>query len=196
MLKHRITFVDLETGGLNSKKHPIVQIAAVTVNQEFSHFRTFERKIKFDIQQADPQSLAMNSYDEALWAAEAVDEREAANDFVAFLNRATDVSKVSRNGKAYQVAQLAAHNASFDRGFLAPWFKRLNIYLPAEWHWIDTMQLALLNNTLRGTNPPSLKLVDLCEFYGIQLDNAHDALGDVMATARLGRHLLMDLGGK
>ena len=196
MLKHRITFVDLETGGMSPKRHPIIQIAAVTVNPTFSHFRTFERKIKFDVAQAEPQALAMNSYDAEAWANDAVDERVAANDFVTFINRAADIDKVSRNGRSYKVAQLAAHNAPFDHGFLFPWFKRLNIYLPAEWHMIDTMQLALLNNTLNGTRPPSLKLVDLCNFYDISLKDAHDALGDVMATARLGRHLLLRLGGK
>ena len=195
MLKHRITFVDLETGGLSSKRHPIIQIAAVTVDLPFASYRPFERKIRFDLTQADPQALAMNSYDADLWAREAVDERIAANDFAAFLKRSADLTKVSRNGRPYKVAQMAAHNAPFDHGFLFAWFKRLNIYLPGEWHMIDTMQLALLNNAVNGTRPPSLKLVDLCDFYGIELNNAHDALGDVMATAKLGRHLLMQLQG-
>ncbi|MGB1249977.1 MAG: exonuclease domain-containing protein [Candidatus Promineifilaceae bacterium] len=196
MLKHRITFVDLETGGLDANRHPIVQIAAVTVNHDFSSYRTFERKIKFDVSQADPESLAINSYDEALWAEEAVEEQAAAHDFAVFLKRAADIPKVSRKGNTYKVAQMAAHNAPFDRGFLFAWFKRLDMYLPGGWHVIDTMQLALLHNTLHGTCPPSLKLSDLCDFYDIAFDNAHDALADVMATARLGRHLLMNLGGK
>lgn len=193
-LQHRITFFDLETGGMNPKRHPIIQIGAVTVNHDFSAFKQFERKIIFDESRAEQQALAMNSYDRELWKREAVKPSEAAKAFAKFLSQAADVPKVSKwSGKKYKVAQLAAHNAAFDRGFIFPWFKQLDIFFPAEWHVIDTMQLAMTVNTLFGEKPKSLKLVDLCDHYGIELENAHDALGDVVATARLGRELLTRL---
>jgi DNA polymerase III epsilon subunit-like protein len=189
-LTHRITFFDVETGGLDPNHHPIIQIAAVRVNHTFTKWYSFECKIQFDTQAADPQALAMNSYDAAVWQTEAVPPRDAIERFAAFLNEGADIEKVSRRGKPYFVAQLAAHNAQFDRDFVWRLFKEHDVFLPASWHVIDTLQLALAAQALGHHNAPSLKLSDLCAAYGIELTNAHDALGDVQATALLARKLL------
>jgi DNA polymerase III epsilon subunit-like protein len=193
-LTNRIVFVDVETSGVSSKKHEIIQLAAVRVNPTFSGYRTFEVKLQFDHAKADPQALAMNSYDAAVWEKEAVSPREAATQFARFLEESADLTKTSaRTGREYKVAQLAAHNASFDSAFIFDLFKSLDIYLPANWHFIDTIQLALIHSNLTGHQPASFSLGKLCEFYDIPLEDAHDALGDVVATARLARRLFADL---
>lgn len=194
-LQQRLTFFDVETGGLNPKRHPIIQIAAIQVDRRFENWRTFERKIKFDPARAERDALAMNSYDPAVWEREAVSAESAAKAFKKFISQAADVTKYSKAGRPYKVAQLAAHNAPFDRDFLFAWFRRENIFLSADWHVIDTVQLALLHNTLSGQQPSSLKLGDLCAYYGIPLENAHDALGDVTATVKLAHFLLTQLKG-
>ncbi len=193
-LTNRIVFVDVETSGVSPKKHEIIQLAAVRVNPSFSGYRTFEVKLQFDHAKADPQALAMNSYDAELWEKEAVSPREGMAQFARFLEESADVVKTSsRTGREYKVAQLAAHNAPFDRSFIFDLFKKLDIYIPANWHVIDTIQLALIHCNLTGNQPPSFSLSNLCEFYDIPLENAHDALGDVIATARLARRLFSDL---
>lgn len=193
-LTNRIVFVDVETSGVSSRKHEIIQLAAVRVNSTFSGYRTFEVKLQFDLAKADPQALEMNSYVEDVWEKEAVPPRVAAEKFARFLEESADITKISkRSGREYKVAQLAAHNAQFDRSFIADLYKKLDIYLPANWHYIDTIQLALVHSTLTGQQPPSLSLDTLCDFYDIPLDNAHDALGDVIATARLARRLFSEL---
>ncbi len=193
-LTNRIVFFDVETSGVSSTKHEIIQLAAVRVNPTFSGYRTFEVKLQFDHEKADAEALEMNSYNAEIWEQEAVSPREAAEKFARFLNESADVTKVSkRTGREYKVAQLAAHNARFDRDFIFALYKRLDIYLPANWHVIDTIQLALIHGNITNNQPASFSLSKLCEFYDLPLDNAHDALGDVIATARLARRLLSDL---
>ena len=193
-LKNTITFFDLETGGLSASKHPIIQIAAIQVNNDFTKWRSFERKLQFDVSKAEPQALNVNSYERDVWAAQAVTPKQAAEDFKKFISNGADIEKVGKSGRPYKVARLAAHNAPFDRDFLFPWYRKLGVFLPADWHVIDTVQLALVYNTIYGVNTPSLKLGDLCEYHGIPLEDAHDALGDVKATALLAKHLLTKLG--
>ena len=193
-LNQRITIFDLETGGMNPKRHPIIQIGAVRLTPDLQRYKTFECKVQFDVRKADPSALSMNSYDAAAWEAEAVPAKKAAEKFAAFLEQGADVAKVSkRSGKKYKVAQLAAHNAGFDSGFLFPWFKNLGVFLPAEWHVIDTIQVAALYASLTGDRPDSLSLSALSDHFDIELDDAHDALADAVATAKLLRILLTQI---
>ena len=196
-LKQHITIFDLETGGLSPKRHPIIQIGAVRMSLDLQSYKTFECKVQFDTKKADPTALSMNSYDADAWEAEAIPAKVAAEKFAAFLKQGADVHKISkRSGKAYKVAQLAAHNASFDSGFIFPWFKNLGVYLPAEWHVIDTIQLAALYGSITGDRPSSLSLSALADHFEIELNDAHDALADAVATAKLARILLTELTGR
>jgi oligoribonuclease (3'-5' exoribonuclease) len=52
-----IVFVDLETGGLDPKKHPITQIAAIAVDEEFRELEVFEAKVIFSVLEGTPEAL-------------------------------------------------------------------------------------------------------------------------------------------
>ena len=77
-------------------------------------------------------------------------------------------------------AVLVAHNAYFDIRFLSSEVRRLGHRLPT-FPYLCTMQLA------RAADPqvPSRKLGDLCDYFDIEFNAQHSALGDARATAAL-----------
>lgn len=83
-----------------------------------------------------------------------------------------------------------AHNWAFEKSFLTPWLGpelMTTIFHP---HPRDTMIFALMLNdraTMLGKSAPfkSVGLIQLCRQFGIPLDNAHNALADSVATAKL-----------
>lgn len=76
---------------------------------------------------------------------------------------------------------LVAHNAKFDYGFISSESQRHAIAIDIE-QPLCTLELS---RKLDPKRAESHRLATLCERYGIPLDNAHDALCDATATARL-----------
>ena len=187
-MTQRLIFFDLETAGTDPKRHPIIQLAAVAVDAQLEMMEAFEAKIKFDPRRANANSLRKNHYHPGVWANEARDPKEVAQDFATFLRRHTSVDALSGQGKSFRVAQLVAHNAAFDGPFLTNWFDKLKIYLPARRLVLCTMQLAMwqfINNV--SSFPKNFQLASLCEHFGVPFHAAaaHEALGDTTATVRL-----------
>ena len=87
-------------------------------------------------------------------------------------------------------AVLVAHNASFDIRFLSSEVRRLGHRLPT-FPYICTMQLA------RAADPqvPGRKLGDLCDYFDIEFNEQHSALGDARATAALFGECVKRLSG-
>ncbi len=190
MTDERLVFLDLETAGLETWR-PIIQIAAIATTSSLRELESFETKVHFDKRLAAPNALRKNHYDAMLWQREGISAREAAQRFAAFLKRHATVDMMSGRGQPYQVAQLVAHNASFDGAFVQAWFERLGLFLPGHFRLFCTMQRAawLFHEDKTLTPPTNYKLGTLCEYFGVQLrdDQAHDALADVRATVELYR---------
>lgn len=195
MSRERIVFFDVETGGLEAARHPIIQFAAVAVDADFHELETVERKLMFREEDCDPSALAANHYDPAVWRDKAIPQTRGVELFGDFCRRHATMSKVSKAGKPYSVARLAAHNAPFDAGFAIEWFKVSGTFLPAAcYEALDTLGLARWVSLASRTQPKDHKLGSLCEWLGIPLDGAHDALTDVRATVEVTRKLFAILG--
>jgi DNA polymerase III epsilon subunit-like protein len=190
----KLVFLDLETAGPNAKRHPIIQIAAVAVDHTLQPLEAFEAKVSFDQRTAIRNSLRKNHYSRGIWAKEAREPAVVAADFASFLRRHATVPAVAANGDAYEVAQLVAHNASFDGEFLRAWYERVGIFLPARYQVLCTLQRALWLFAEQPTlaPPPNYTLATLCHHFGVQFHaaSAHEALGDVSATVCLYQALL------
>lgn len=190
----RTVFFDLETGGLDPSKHPIIQIAAIAVDENLRELDTFEEKIKFDLAKADPEALAKNCYDAATWERDASSGLIVVNRFSKFLKQFADVELISqRTNRPYCVAQLIGHNAAtFDGPFLQAFYREHDAFLPGTFFVMDTCQRAKWHfHEHRDSPPPAdFKLGTLCAHFGIELTEAHDALADVRATVELYRHLV------
>lgn len=76
---------------------------------------------------------------------------------------------------------LVAHNAKFDYGFISSESARHSIAIDID-QPVCTLELS---RKLDPKRAESHRLATLCERYDIPLDNAHDALCDATATARL-----------
>jgi DNA polymerase III epsilon subunit-like protein len=187
-MEQRLIFFDLETGGLNPQRHPILQLAAVAISLAGEVLEAFEVKLKFDPKKVNAYSLRKNHYHPGVWAQEAREGRGAAQDFAAFLKRHATVPQLSTHGKSFNVAQLVAHNAAFDGPFLTTWFDKLGLYLPARRQVLCTLQMSLWHFALSGAKPPAnYQLATLCAHFVVPFHAAaaHEALGDVIATVQL-----------
>jgi DNA polymerase-3 subunit epsilon/ribonuclease T len=189
-------FVDIETGGLDPKRHPIIQIAAIAVDDTGEPVEAFEAKVRFDERKANKHSLRKNHYHPGIWAKEAREPADVAQAFAQFLRRHARVPMISAKGEAYFVAQLVAHNAAFDGPFLQSWYERLNSYLPARRQVLCTLQRAIwyFVENPRLSPPKDFKLATLCEYFGVPFHAAaaHEALADVTATMLLYQKLRGD----
>ncbi len=188
----RLVFFDLETGGTELTR-PIIQIGAVAVDDQLNELEAFERKISFNVKDCTPDALALNSYLPREWEIHAVTLREALGDFSRFLTRYADVEMISqRTGRPYWVAQLAGHNAAtFDGPMLQRACKIEGIFMPAAFLVLDTLQRAMWFFLERPDlpKPEHRRLSCLAEYFGVKLDDAHDALAD--ARAAVGIHRAM-----
>jgi DNA polymerase III epsilon subunit-like protein len=188
----RLVFFDLECAGIDPKRHPIIQIAAVAVDESLEPIEAFEAKLRFDERRANKNSLRKNHYHPGIWAKERREPVEIARSFAEFLRRHASFPLVSSSGSNYQVAQLVAHNASFDGEFLQAWYARLEIYLPGRKQLFCTLQRALWFFSEATCQPPKdYKLSTLCHYFGVSFHaaSAHEALADVIATVGLYRAL-------
>src|SRR5690606_3121733 len=106
----RLCFVDVEAAGGETWR-PIIQIAAIAIGSDGRELETFEAKLRFDEQFADPKSLRKNHYSPERWQLEAQPACVVAEAFAQLLMRHATIDQTSVGGHVFQVAQLVAHNA-------------------------------------------------------------------------------------
>lgn len=193
-MEHCIVYFDLECGGLDPKRHAIIQMAAIAVRDPCEPLEAFEAKIRFDERKANKNSLRKNHYHPGTWAREAQEPLQVAHEFAGFLRRHASIPMTSAKGDEYFVAQLAAHNSAFDGPFLHAWYERLGIYLPARRQVLCMLQRAIWYFTENPdiAPPKDFKLATLCEYFGVDFHAAaaHEALADVTATVALYKALV------
>jgi DNA polymerase III alpha subunit (gram-positive type) len=196
--KHIIIF-DIETGGLDEKVYPIIQIAAVAVElQTMIEVEEFQVKIKFDENKAEKQALAVNSYDPVVWAKEAIEPRQAAAQFEQFVDP-FKYQFVSQRGKRVSTGFACGHNSErFDIPFLHSWYKRMGAWCPIGFKNLDTLQMALIAQTLGLVDfGDKHQLKDVARTLGISLPEVmHDAMEDTRITAKVFAALMQVLKGK
>jgi len=177
-------FFDLETGGLLDTQ-PDIQLAAIAVDDSGTEVSQFEAKLQFNEVDADPEALKMNGYDREVWKAEAIPPADAVRKFSKWMEPYRSIEMISkRTGNPYSMARLAGYNAlTFD----FPRLRRLygDQFFPCSYHVLDCLQLAAWKYFDRADKPNNLKLTTVCEFLGIPVDGAHDALADARLAAKL-----------
>ncbi|MGI6136326.1 MAG: hypothetical protein GX959_05530 [Clostridiales bacterium] len=156
---------DLETTGLDQTKDEIVEIGAVKIKKGLI-IESFETLIKPKIPMPEEASKVNNIVDSMLENAPAFSD--VISDFYKFCYGCI----------------LVAHNASFDLGMLTFHAKKYsyNFNHPFE----DTMLLA--RRKLNITKGVSLE--SLCKRFDISNNDAHRALSDALATAKLFQKLI------
>ena len=165
--------IDLETGGLNPARHPILSFAA----QPEWNQQPFYRLVLPDIDMpVEPDAAAVNGYSFDLWKKSgAVSLLQALTEFRVWLH--------ARPGSVGIVAPLA-HNAGFDRSFLDSAYRRhsLTPLLCHRWECSPATLLAARRAGIIG--PGSSSLDALAELTGQPRPAVHAADVDARVCLR------------
>ena len=184
MLKERFrkflpVVVDLETGGFDSKKNAILEIAIQMIDEEDSRLILGESH-RFHIEPfidliVDNEALEFLKLDLNHPLRVAVEEEFALKEIFKIINKQKNKYECSR-------AILVGHNAFFDHSFLLEACLRNNIK-KSPFHpfsLIDTVSLGVLATK-------QTVLARICNEMDISYDNeeAHSAAYDAMVTAQV-----------
>lgn len=172
--------VDLETGGFDAKKNPLLEIGAVTLQMDEQATLRPDRKYHFHVEPhpglyIEPAALEFTGIDPHHPFRMAVNERDALGDLFQHLRRAAKDADCSR-------CVLVGHNAWFDLAFLRAATDRAGVKR-SPFHSFTSFDTA----TLAGLAFGQTVLAKACQAAGIAFDNreAHSALYDAERTAEL-----------
>ncbi|MFI3246676.1 MAG: DNA polymerase III subunit epsilon [Ferrimonas sp.] len=169
--KRQVIF-DTETTGMNQGAgahylgHRLVEIGCIEMINRKLTGRTFHVYVKPD-RPVDKEAFEVHGISDE-FLADKPTFAEVADDFFEFIHG----------------AELIAHNANFDMGFINHEFEMVGRHAPIEDHCsvVDTLQLAReLKN--RGELQGHLNLDALCRFYGI--DNSHRTLHGALLDSEI-----------
>lgn len=169
----RFAVVDLETSGLDARRHRVLQVAMVTIDEEggvHDEWETFV-KLKWPLGRVGPTHIHGISR--------------------PMLRHAPDLDEVldefcERLGDSMFVA----HNARFDGEFLVRATQRRRSSTPDVVALDQRLCTLRMSRRLDPERLLSHRLGDVCDRYGVALDRPHEALADAHATAAILPHLL------
>lgn len=165
--------IDVETGGLDPARHPILSFAAWPNWKQ----QPFYRLVLPDVDALiDPEAAEVNGYDRVIWEKSgAAPIAEVLEAFRGWL--------VARPGSVFSVAPLA-HNAGFDRSFLSAACRGLHIPEPFPHRW-ECSQATLLAARRAGiVDEGSSSLDALADLTGQQRPAVHAADVDARVCLR------------
>lgn len=169
----RFAVVDLETSGLDARRHRMLQVAMVTVDESgevHDEWETFV-KLRWPLARVGPtdiHGITRSMLRQAPRLHDVIDE---------FAERLGD-------------SLFVAHNARFDGEFLVRASRHRDA--PADLAVSLERRLCTLRMSRRLDPDRELshRLGDVCERYDVALDRPHEALADAFATASILPHLL------
>ena len=187
--------VDVETTGRLEGYHEIIQIACVPLNQHFEPHESM-RFFYLNIAPDHPDRMSKEAERKHKLTPEFLSDCVSQEKGIALFEEWHQNLNLPFRKRLVPLA----HNWAFEKGFLTHW---LGLdYLDEVWyiHPRDSFTAAAFINDLfcwHGRNPPfnKLALTALTKRFDVQLDNAHDALADCLATAKLYAEFLRFLHG-
>jgi DNA polymerase III epsilon subunit-like protein len=177
-------FIDFETSGLDPAKHEIMQAGVVVVDDDFKEimFRSWP-EVDFCLENAEKEALEVNGFS---GHKSPISQLQLCCELEQILQEFAVHEKTSAKGNIYRVARLGGHNVgSFDAAFLINLFKRNGKFCPIDYHFVDTVSLAMAYFYKRKNKPTSLKLTALGDFFGFNTQGAHGALFDATLSRDL-----------
>ncbi len=182
MKRHNLAFIDLETTGLDPKKHEIIELGCLIVKQipnpngrgpNLEVIEELELKIKpKHLETAEPEALKINGYNEMEWL------------FAVELEQAMKVL-AEKTKDCIMVGQ----NVFFDWSFLKEAFEQTGIENKMHFHRIDLISMAFAK-LYHDQSLERYNLRALAEFFGVENSRAHTALADIKATFEIYKKLL------
>jgi len=165
----RIIYYDTETTGISADKDNIIEIAAYDLDNDTSFVELVnpERPIP-------PGATAIH---------------HITDEMVSSAPTFADIGKRFIEFCHGEVVLIAHNNDNFDIHFLRNEFERHDMKMPESWKFIDSLKWA------RRYRPdlPKHTLQYLREIYGIQINNAHRAMDDVIILHKVFSAMIKDL---
>ena len=178
--------VDVETGGFESGRHALLEIAAVAVlpdaNGQWAPAQTFQAHLVPEPGlELDPAALKFNGINPSHPLRFAVSEHDGQHALFASLRKLQKDAGCKR-------CILVGHNAHFDLGFVNAAIARQGLKNQSPFHPFSVFDTV----TLAGLALGQTVLAKACEAAGIAYSHgeAHSALYDAGVTAELFCHVL------
>lgn len=172
--------IDVETGGFDSKKDALLEIAAVFVEMDehgllYPGATLSHHIIPFEGANLDPQALEFNKIDPFHPFRFAISEQEALMELFNAIHTVLSRTNCRR-------AVLVGHNAWFDLGFVMAMAKRCK-YKKVPFHGFTSFDTATLSGLVYGQTvlAKALKAAEI----SYDVAQAHSALYDAKCTAEL-----------
>jgi DNA polymerase-3 subunit epsilon len=161
----KFVVLDVETTGLDPVKNRILEIALATVENGII--------VESWTTRFNPEGPVGKTEIHGITEGDVKDAPLFKEKSIEILDRIQNVAVV-------------AHNSRFDLAFLHAEFDRMGLKMP----WVAGICTLTISNYYQ----PHLsrrRLADCCEDIGISIENAHSAMGDAHATAKLFHYYLM-----
>jgi ribonuclease T len=183
-MKQNFCIIDLETGGLDSNKDAVLEVAMVICNDSFKDLAVYESYVlPFQNLFVNEKALKVTNLKMEIINKEGVEEKKVVE---AIIDKLKSVNE-SGTGKGLPI--IVGHNIQFDINFLVKMFARYNYDFNnfVSGVRIDTLGLAKImwGSMLGYKEAKSYKLGDCCQREGVSVADSHRALNDVMATKGL-----------
>lgn len=180
----KIFYLDLETTGTDPAKHGIIQIAYLVEIDGKEHQRGEFRVRPFDFQSIEPDALEVNGV-----SVDDLAKYPQPNEVYQRLVNQVLQKYVDKFDKADKF-NIAGYNVGFDLQFLKQFFVNNGDNYFGSWFNYDTIDPLPVLRFFQPVNPwiaglPNKKLATVAKALGIDLDNAHDALPDILATKEI-----------
>lgn len=158
-LPERFVVFDLETTGLDSQKHEIIEIGAIRVNRDSIHHETFQGLVK-PKDKVPAKITELTGITQAMLDADGEPLDKAIQQFVNFIGD----------------LPLVAFNAEFDMGFLHKATQHNSIHIHNKVH----CALKMARRAWPGRK--SYRLSQLAKDANLSQDDTHRAMGDCKRT--------------
>lgn len=187
--------VDVETTGVLAGHHEIVQIACVPLNQHFEPHPDM-RFHYMNMMPDHPERMEKEAVRKHGITIESLEGCPSQEQGIGLFEEWHEKLSLPFGKNLIPLA----HNWGFERGMLISWLGMDAFSELWHWHPRDTMTMAASINDLyvwHGRKHPFnyVGLKPLCDRFDIKLDNAHDALADCLATAKLYAEFMRFLSG-
>ena len=176
----KILYVDCETTGLNAYKNGIIQLAGIIEinNKQMVEFDIKMKPFKDDI--IEEKALQVSGITEK--DIEKFQSAESGyNKIIQIFD--TYINKYDKNDKFI----ICGYNVKFDVDFLKQFFiKNGNKFLFSYFGGIKDLFLVIRYlSSLGKIQTKNKQLGTVCEHFGIELKDAHNAMADIIATKKL-----------
>jgi len=150
LTSYPVAITDVETTGLDSQTHEIIEIGLLLIDQEsLQVIDTLDVKIKPEhIENASQSALSLNGYNESDWK-DAITLQEAMGLY----------------GEKTKGAIFCAHNVTFDWSFIQEAFIKTGVNNSMDYHRLDLLTMAWI--TLADTGVKAFNLNRLASQFGI-----------------------------